>query len=186
MIKDFKLSPNVNPIYIKSYLATIKYKGKMKSWEILKSHDSVAILLYHTDLNKFIFVKQFRAPLYKLDKCGMSIELCAGLVDKECSLTQIAKEEIEEECGYLIDNSNIEHVISCLSSPGRSSSFQHMFYAEVNHSQKVNEGGGINDEDIEVLYLSNEEVDSFFETENFPMSAGLAYMLLWWRGRKNV
>ena len=93
MIKDFKLQENKNPVFIKSSLATFKYKGQEKSWELISSHDSVAILLYHKDKKEFIFVKQFRAPLYTVDKIGMSIELCAGLVDKGCSLSQIAQEE---------------------------------------------------------------------------------------------
>lgn len=183
MIKEFKLSPNKSPFYIKSQLATFLYKGKVKTWELLHSHDSVAVLLYHTDRKEFVFVKQFRAPIYHMNNCGMSVELCAGLVDKNASFKQIAKEEIEEECGYSVELENIDHVITCLSSPGRSSSSQHMFYAEVNNESKTSDGGGINDEDIEVIYVSIEEVEEFFKRESLPISSGMAYMLLWWRSR---
>lgn len=60
-----------------------------------------------------LMVRQFRPALYAalLRKsiqesspppalaAGFTCELCAGLVDKEKSLQQIAKEEIYEECG---------------------------------------------------------------------------------------
>ncbi len=118
-----------------------------------------------------------------MNNCGMSVELCAGLVDKDCSFVQIAQEEIHEECGYSVNLEDIQHAGTFLSSPGRSSASQHMFYAEVNNESKISEGGGINDEDIEVIYVSVAEVDEFFRKENFPMSSGLAYMLLWWRSR---
>jgi 8-oxo-dGTP pyrophosphatase MutT (NUDIX family) len=32
----------------------------------------------------------------------MTLELCAGIVDKSLSLVEIAQEEILEECGYKV------------------------------------------------------------------------------------
>jgi UDP-sugar diphosphatase len=34
---------------------------------------------------------------------GITLELCAGIVDKSKSLAEIAAEEMLEECGYKID-----------------------------------------------------------------------------------
>lgn len=44
-------------------------------------------------------------------KLGFTLELCAGIVDKKKSLTEIAAEEILEECGYKIDHQNLEYII---------------------------------------------------------------------------
>ena len=42
---------------------------------------------------------------------GITLELCAGIVDKEGkSLAEIAAEEVEEECGYHVDLKQVEFV----------------------------------------------------------------------------
>ncbi len=43
---------------------------------------------------------------------GMTFELCAGIVDKDLPLVEIAKEEVEEECGYRVPIENFEKVTS--------------------------------------------------------------------------
>lgn len=85
-------------------------------------HFSVAILLYNTDRNTLVFVRQFRPPIrlfsllsqpnvtldnlisaQKSVAChsGYSLELCAGIIDKpNLSTVEIAQEEIVEETGY--------------------------------------------------------------------------------------
>ena len=43
---------------------------------------------------------------------GLTYELCAGIVDKDSSVEQIAKEEILEECGYDVPLGKIEKITS--------------------------------------------------------------------------
>lgn len=43
---------------------------------------------------------------------GITYELCAGLIDKDVSPTEIAKMEIHEECGFDVPIESIEHVTS--------------------------------------------------------------------------
>lgn len=43
---------------------------------------------------------------------GITYELCAGLIDKDVSPTEIAKMEIHEECGFDVPMESIEHVTS--------------------------------------------------------------------------
>lgn len=43
---------------------------------------------------------------------GFTIELCAGIVDKEKSLAEIMKDEILEECGYAVPLSAIQKITS--------------------------------------------------------------------------
>ena len=101
-IEKFKLNPLVDPKFISTSLATYEQNGIAKDWEIVQAHDSVAILIYHTEKKCFILVKQFRPAVYVNNNEGLSVELCAGIVDKNISLQQIAQEEIEEECGYAV------------------------------------------------------------------------------------
>lgn len=80
-------------------------------------HDSVAIIIYNLTRKKLLFVKQFRPGVYyvniptelrskpidmdKYPAClGITLELCAGIVDKNKPLVDIAQEEVLEECGY--------------------------------------------------------------------------------------
>lgn len=43
---------------------------------------------------------------------GYTLELCAGIVDKNKSLAEVAQEEVVEECGYSIPLSKMERVTS--------------------------------------------------------------------------
>ncbi len=56
-----------------------------------------------------------RGPLIDTEKypakLGITLELCAGIVDKNKSLSEIAAEEIFEECGYKVDHEKLERVI---------------------------------------------------------------------------
>lgn len=44
-------------------------------------------------------------------KLGFTLELCAGIVDKEISLAEIAAEEVFEECGYKVEPEKLERII---------------------------------------------------------------------------
>ena len=63
----------------------------------MKVHDSVSIVLYNKTRGKLIFVKQFRPAVYlasayddplsqkrkETNVSGYTLELCAGIIDKE-------------------------------------------------------------------------------------------------------
>ena len=185
-ITEFKTEQNVAQQFIRSYLATYKYKGIEKSWEIVESMDSVVIFIYKKDTDEFVFVRQFRAPIYYKNNVGDSIELCAGLVDKNMSLIDIAREEVLEECGYDVSVDRIEDVISFSSSPGRSGAIGNFYYVEVTDADKVSDGGGIHDEDIEVLYVKRTEYEQFVKDLRYPISSGMGYMYLWFKNFKEA
>lgn len=73
-------------------------------------------------------------------KCGLTLELCAGIVDKDIPLIEIAKEEILEECGYDVPLENIEHVQQLVGSVGIAGDPMNMFYAEVTDQMRVRYG----------------------------------------------
>jgi 8-oxo-dGTP pyrophosphatase MutT (NUDIX family) len=68
---------------------------------------------------------------------GITLELCAGIVDKDLPLEEIAKIEVLEECGYDVPVSNFERIISyryvmlafCTSSSS-SLSFEEMWFCK--------------------------------------------------------
>jgi len=183
-IKHFKLQPLENAKFISTSFATYEQDGIKKSWEIVEAHDSVAILIYHKEKRSFILVKQFRPAVYLNNDNGMTVELCAGIVDKKLSLAEIAKEEIEEECGYDIPLQNIERITAFHTSVGFAGSKQTLYFAQVDESMKVSEGGGVDHEQIEVVYLPIDEAKKLIYDESIAKTPGLMFAFMWWLEKK--
>jgi len=180
MIDDFELQPLREARFIKASLATYTQDGTPKDWEVVEAHDSVAILIYHREHGAFVLVRQFRPAVYLNNNDGMTIELCAGLVDKDKSLAQIAREEILEECGYDVPLENVEKITSFYTSVGFAGSKQTLYYVEVDASMKVSEGGGVDAEMIEVVSLSIEDAEKFIYDESIVKTPGLMFSFMWW------
>jgi len=124
-------------IYLKPYTMHFIQNGQKKTWDLLGIHDSVAIIIYNVTRKVLVLVKQFRPAVYLgtvdpqdriIDQTidttkypptnGITIELCAGIVDKpSLSLVEIAKEEVIEECGYDVP-------LSCLQLIGEIYDFR--------------------------------------------------------------
>lgn len=166
--------------YIKPVKVKFSLNGVKKTWEAVRSHDSVAILLYHKQTDSFLLVKQFRVPVYlNDDNIKFTYELCAGLVDKDKSIEQIAIEEIDEECGYKIELKDLRKITSFFTNVGISGAKQHLFFASIDESQKVHNGGGVNDEQIELFFLEMNQIDDFIFDESKAKTPGLIFSLYW-------
>jgi UDP-sugar diphosphatase len=152
-ISDFKLTPLEESKFLFTALAHYKQDGIAKTWEVVEASDSVAILIYHRQKHSFVLVKQFRPAVYLNDNKGITIELCAGIVDKELTLAEIAKEEILEECGYDVDSNSIQKITSFHTSVGFAGSKQTLYYVEVDHYMQAELVRGEDAEKIEVEYL---------------------------------
>ncbi len=166
--------------YIKPKSMYYAHNNVEKRWDIVDTHDSVAILLYHKDLDSFVFVKQFRPSIYLQNGDGFTYELCAGIVDKDKSLLEIAKEEVLEETGYDVPLSHIGKITSFYTAVGFAGSRQTLYFATIDHGMKVSEGGGIDNEAIEVIYLKRKETVSFMFDERNATTSGLMFALMWY------
>lgn len=78
-------------------------------------------------------------------------------MDKDKSLIEIAAEEVQEECGYKVATERLETVLTYRSGVGTSGSLQTLFYCEVTDADRVCDGGGVDEEMIEVVEYSIEE-----------------------------
>ncbi len=179
-ITEFRLSSLLNPKYIKASFAKYRQNGVAKDWELIQAHDSVAILIYERKEKSFILVKQFRPAVYLNNNDGMTVELCAGLVDKRLTLKEIAKEEILEECGYDVELCDIEKIVSFRTAVGFAGSQQTLYYTEVDEDTRVSDGGGIDDELIEVVKLPVDEALDFIYDESIAKTSGLMFAFMWW------
>lgn len=179
MIEDFHVEKLKEPKFIEPALVRYRQDGVEKSWEIVKVHDSVAVLIYHEIKDLFILVKQFRPAVYMHEKKGYTYELCAGIVDKSCSLAQIAKEEIEEECGYDVPAEAIKKITSFYTSVGFAGSKQTLYFAKVDDSMKLHDGGGVEFEKIEVIELPLANAREFMFDESKVKTPGLMFAFMW-------
>ncbi|CAM2974906.1 NUDIX hydrolase [Helicobacter burdigaliensis] len=192
-ISNIRFCECVDSKYVKPKRMLFCENGKERAWDIIEAHDSVAVLLYHTQKDAFCIVKQFRPAVYLKEKqrnaiaqeLGYTYELCAGITDKpNKSLKQIAKEEILEECGYDVPLENIEKITEFYSSVGFAGSKQTLFVASIDESMQKTKGGGVDDENIEVIYIKKEEAYSFIFNESYPKTSGIMFAFLWYLKNK--
>ncbi|MDF1876594.1 NUDIX hydrolase [Sulfurimonas sp. SAG-AH-194-L11] len=180
MAKITKISKLLEPNFIKPIAITYEHEGVTKLWEAVISHDAVSILLYNATRDSFVLVKQFRPPVLNANKTdGYTYELCAGIIDKELSDKEIAREEVLEECGYDIPLESITKITSYYTSVGISGALQTLYYAEIDDRMIVNEGGGLEEENIEVIYLPLKEAKAFIFDESFQKTPGLIMAFYW-------
>ena len=179
-IEVVKIEECVSSEYIKPKSMYYLHNSVEKRWDIVDTHNSVAILLYHKDLDSFVFVKQFRPSIYVKNRDGFTYELCAGIVDKDKTLIEIAKEEVLEETGYDVPLEKLEKISSFYTAVGFAGGRQTLYYAVLDDSMKVDEGGGIDNENIEVIYLKKEDTLAFMFDESIATTSGLMFALMWY------
>lgn len=135
------------------------YQFKDGSWKTISREsynrgNGTSVLLYNVEKQTVILTRQFRMPAYVNDKQdGMSIEVCAGALDKNEEPETCIIREIEEEVGYRVDE--VKKVLECYMSPGAVTEKMYLFVAEYTDEMKVHSGGGLEseDEEIEVLEI---------------------------------
>ena len=129
-------------------------RWKTISRESYNRGNGTSVLLFNVEKQTVILTKQFRMPAYVNDEeDGMSIEVCAGALDKNEDPETCIIREIEEEVGYKVDE--VKKVLECYMSPGAVTEKMYLFVAEYTDEMKVHSGGGLEseDEEIEVLEI---------------------------------
>jgi len=184
MIDNVEVVEMKESFFVKPRRILYQQDGIPKVWDSVEVHDSVAVLLFHTDKNALIVVRQFRPPVYLKNQDGYTYELCAGIVDKSKSLEEIAHEEILEECGYHVPLEKIEKISSFYTAVGFAGAHQVLYYAEVEDVMQVSEGGGIDVESIEVLYIDVDEAHEFVIDETKAKTPGLMFAFTWFLNHK--
>jgi UDP-sugar diphosphatase len=180
MIENFKVTPLDTTSFIEPVKISYSQNGEQKFWEAVKSFDSVAVLLYHEQKEAFLLVKQFRPPVYLSDsEYDITYELCAGILDKDTSIAQIAKEEILEECGFDVPLQKVSKITSFFTNVGVSGARQHLYFATIDESMKVSGGGGVGTEVIELEYLPTKEAKTFILDETKAKTPGLMFAFYW-------
>ncbi|BDA45428.1 probable uridine diphosphate glucose pyrophosphatase NUDT14 at C-terminar half [Coccomyxa sp. Obi] len=151
-------------------------------------------VMYHLDVKNFATLMAEAEVGHGISafKCGdhfvsQAAALVAdGIIDKSKSLEDIAREEVEEECGFVVPVEAVRPVTMYVSSTGISGAKHHMFCVDVDDSMRTSCGGGLQDtgEAIEVLALPLDKAHAFMDDHSLFKSAGLLFGLLWLRTEK--
>jgi nudix-type nucleoside diphosphatase (YffH/AdpP family) len=130
---------------------------------VFERGDSVALLLFNRDQRAVLLVEQFRAPALIARRRddptttdGWLLETLAGMVDAGESPDATAVRETLEETGYRV--SKPELIGRFFVSPGGTSERVFLYFAEVSDSDRVANGGGIDDEDIRVMSIGLDDL----------------------------
>lgn len=137
---------------------------EIQSREAYDRGNGATILLYNKKQKTVILTQQFRLPTFvNGNESGMLIEACAGLLDND-NPEDCIRRETEEETGYQI--SKVEKIFEAYMSPGSVTEIVYFFIAEYTKEMKVNEGGGVEEEqeNIEVLELDFEKAYQMIAT----------------------
>lgn len=178
-IKNFKQVPFDKSNFLKPVTVEFEENGVKKIWDLVESHDSVAIFIVNYTNETIIFVKQFRAPVYHKNKTdGYTYELCAGIMDEDETPKECAIKECLEECGYAVPPEHMVELADVYSQVGITGAKQTWFMAEVHQGHKVSEGGGINDENIEVIEMPLKDIGAFVQDKTKQKTAGLIAFLM--------
>ncbi|KAJ8341328.1 hypothetical protein SKAU_G00336190 [Synaphobranchus kaupii] len=63
-INNIQVVPCTSSNYMKPFRVHYSQNGTKKSWDFMRTHDSVSVLIFNTSSNCFILVKQFRPAVY--------------------------------------------------------------------------------------------------------------------------
>lgn len=119
--------------------------------EVYDRGNGATILLYNREKKTVVLTRQFRiATWVNGNEDGRLIEACAGLLDDD-EPEVCARKEAIEETGFEVGE--VEKVYELYMSPGGMTELISFYFAEYDDSQRANPGGGVEDEDIEVLEI---------------------------------
>lgn len=132
-------------------------KGNIVNREVMIRKDAVCAIVYDTTTKHFIFVEQWRPG------CDDKIlEVPAGTLDVPGEDPEEAmKREIDEEIGYETDK--IDFISECYTSPGGTTEKLYIYCCEV--SNQIHEGGGLENEDINVFRIHRENLKNYRFTD---------------------
>jgi ADP-ribose pyrophosphatase len=139
--------------HFKVNLLTVEHGDQQLKREQFAPGKAVAALVYDTARQVYVLTRQFRiGPEAEI------LEIAAGMIDGEEAPETAARREIHEELGYEVDR--LEEIVAMWPSPGTSAEQITVYYAEV--SRRTGEGGGLveENENIEMVELSREQLEA--------------------------
>ena len=151
----------------------VQINNKNKSIGVVKHKDVVAILPILND-GRFVMVNQYR---YAIDKT--ILEIPAGIVEKNESLEEAAKRELQEEVGFYPNELNFfcDFYTSC----GFSNERVFVYIAKDLQKSKLKAD---EDEIIEVIYYDRQSIQNLINKNKIEDAKTLITFLQYFYGNK--
>jgi len=195
-IENVEISELTNPRFIKPKEVKFTQNGQQRRWEMVSFSDCVFCLIFNKETQAFVLVRQFRLPVYAHKAAkdvpvtgddGMTLEVCAGIVDKTGkSFKEHVVAEVEEETGYKVTEDRLELVKCYVGAVGIAGVHSRVYYVEVTNADKAHTGGGVaaEGEMIEVVELPFEEAKEMVTCEPdesvvSQFDATFLYLIYW-------
>lgn len=138
-------------------VATIRLPdGSTITREIEDHGNAVCVLPYDPVRRTAVLVQQLRAPVLFAAKQQHFLEAVAGLIDGDEAPESSARRETMEEAGLRMRS--LDHVVTAWAMPGISTERMDLFLGEYSEADRVNAGGGTEDESIQVLEMPLTEI----------------------------
>lgn len=145
--------------------------------ELFHRGDAVAILLYDPALDRVVMIEQFRIGALDDPDGPWIMEVVAGMIEGDESITDVARRECQEEAG--LDVHAFETVHSFYSSPGGCSERIHLLCGLVDSHHAVGTHGVHQEgEDIRVKVLDYAEIESMLRSQR--ITSAMPIIALQW------
>jgi nudix-type nucleoside diphosphatase (YffH/AdpP family) len=158
--------------WLKVSLVTLAFPGgKTIEREVEHHGQAVAVLPYDAKRRTALLIRQFRAASFLSSGDGTLLETIAGIIE-DADPAEDARREAMEEAGLRLGP--LEHAGSAWTSPGFSTELMTMYLAPYESADRVAAGGGIGDEDIEVVEFSLHELAALADANEIRNMTTLA------------
>ncbi len=148
--------------------------------------DAVSVLLYNSINQTLVFVRQFRYPVYTVEPDNAwTVECVAGAIEQGLADWQTAIQEVEEETGYRLNETQLEYIGKCYPSPGGTSERIYLFAADVADCEPRAHGGGSSHDDAEDIRVEEYSyAETFRKVDSLEIcDAKTLISLAWFKNR---
>ncbi len=152
---------------------------RSKKREMVKSADSVLVLIYAPMVDSLVMCQEFRPGVFfnTNQDDPFILECVSGTIDEDKSPEEIAKKEVYEETGLTIDAVKI--IASAYKSPGLLTEKTYIYYAEVNGTPEAGLHG-VGDEEIMTHIIPREKIYALMDKGQI-IDAATLIALNWFR-----
>lgn len=140
---------------LKVQVLDVELENGIKSVREVVRHPGAAVILPQLPDGRFVLVRQFRKAI-ELD----TLEVVAGTLKNGENPDDCARRELKEETGYAAQE--LRRQIVAFPAPGYTDEKLHMYYAKLAPAK--GDVAPDEDENVEVEYCSEAEVDSMIRT----------------------
>ncbi|XP_061668485.1 uridine diphosphate glucose pyrophosphatase NUDT14 [Syngnathoides biaculeatus] len=100
-INNIEVVPCTESDYLKPFRVHYNQNGTKKSWDFMRTHDSVSVLIFNTTSHCFILVKQFRPAVYMCESERIKTQQCQAPEKSEEGATEALASGSESQEGQV-------------------------------------------------------------------------------------